>query len=141
LAVWKNPIHRAVLGMAWGLILIWVGGCGGRWPLFMKWSELFGAPRSNQQRQKTATAARDPRGERSIVKNEDVTPCFLKREYQVWMVRQGPCGRPRRFARSALGCRPCLPDGFGAGPDGVALGHVNGAEHSHFQIHSGVAHE
>jgi hypothetical protein len=28
LAVWKNPIHRAVLGMAWGLILIWVGGCG-----------------------------------------------------------------------------------------------------------------
>jgi hypothetical protein len=40
----------------------------------MKWSELFGAPLSNQQRQKTATAARDPCGERSIVKNEDVTP-------------------------------------------------------------------
>jgi hypothetical protein len=28
LAVWKNPIQRAVLGMAWGLILIWIGGCG-----------------------------------------------------------------------------------------------------------------
>ncbi len=27
-AVWSNPIHRAVLGMAWGLILIWCIGGG-----------------------------------------------------------------------------------------------------------------
>jgi hypothetical protein len=27
-AVWKNPVHRAVLGMAWGLILLWIGGGG-----------------------------------------------------------------------------------------------------------------
>jgi len=26
--VWHNPIKRAVVGMAWGLILLWVGGCG-----------------------------------------------------------------------------------------------------------------
>jgi hypothetical protein len=25
---WRNPNHRAVLGMAWGLILLWIGGCG-----------------------------------------------------------------------------------------------------------------
>jgi hypothetical protein len=25
---WINPVHRAVLGMAWGLILLWVGVCG-----------------------------------------------------------------------------------------------------------------
>jgi hypothetical protein len=28
LATWKNPVHRAVLGMAWGLILLWIVGCG-----------------------------------------------------------------------------------------------------------------
>ena len=28
LAVWKQPVHRAVLGMAWGLILIWIAGGG-----------------------------------------------------------------------------------------------------------------
>ncbi|MGC8834525.1 MAG: hypothetical protein ACP5R4_10780 [Armatimonadota bacterium] len=27
-AVWSDPIKRAVVGMAWGLILLWVGGCG-----------------------------------------------------------------------------------------------------------------
>jgi hypothetical protein len=27
-AVWSNPTHRAVLGMAWGLILLWIGGGG-----------------------------------------------------------------------------------------------------------------
>lgn len=25
---WSNPTHRAVIGMAWGLILLWVGCCG-----------------------------------------------------------------------------------------------------------------
>ena len=25
---WKNPKMRAVLGMGWGLILLWIGGCG-----------------------------------------------------------------------------------------------------------------
>jgi hypothetical protein len=25
---WTNPVHRAVIGMAWGLIVLWVGGCG-----------------------------------------------------------------------------------------------------------------
>jgi hypothetical protein len=25
---WKNPAHRAVIGMAWGLIVLWIGGCG-----------------------------------------------------------------------------------------------------------------
>lgn len=28
LAVWKNPAQRAVLGMAWGLILLWIVGGG-----------------------------------------------------------------------------------------------------------------
>lgn len=27
-AVWRKPIARAVLGMGWGLILIWIAGCG-----------------------------------------------------------------------------------------------------------------
>ena len=27
-AVWKNLVQRAVLGMAWGLIMLWIGGCG-----------------------------------------------------------------------------------------------------------------
>jgi hypothetical protein len=27
-AVWPNPVHRAVLLMAWGLILFWVADCG-----------------------------------------------------------------------------------------------------------------
>jgi len=25
---WGNPVQRAVLGMAWGLIVLWIGGCG-----------------------------------------------------------------------------------------------------------------
>ncbi len=25
---WRNPVHRAVIGMAWGLIVLWIGGCG-----------------------------------------------------------------------------------------------------------------
>ena len=28
-AVWKNPVARAVLGMGWGLILLWIGVGGG----------------------------------------------------------------------------------------------------------------
>lgn len=28
-AVWKSPTHRAVLGMGWGLIVLWVLLCGG----------------------------------------------------------------------------------------------------------------
>jgi hypothetical protein len=27
-ATWQRPEHRAVIGMAWGLILLWIGGCG-----------------------------------------------------------------------------------------------------------------
>ena len=27
-AVWKNPVFHAVLLMAWGLIVLWIGGCG-----------------------------------------------------------------------------------------------------------------
>jgi len=26
--VWRNPVKRAVVGMAWGLIVLWIGGCG-----------------------------------------------------------------------------------------------------------------
>ena len=26
--VWRNPIQRAVILMAWGLIALWIGGCG-----------------------------------------------------------------------------------------------------------------
>lgn len=40
-AVWKNPAHRAVLGMAWGVIVIWVLGGGlvmWRWRDF--WNRL-----------------------------------------------------------------------------------------------------
>lgn len=29
LAVWSQPVHRAVLGMGWGLILLWIGAGGG----------------------------------------------------------------------------------------------------------------
>lgn len=29
LAVWRNPVHRAVLGMGWGLIVLWIFVCGG----------------------------------------------------------------------------------------------------------------
>ncbi len=25
---WRNPVQRAVVGMGWGLILLWIGGCG-----------------------------------------------------------------------------------------------------------------
>ncbi len=28
IGVWNNPIHRAVLGMGWGLLLLWVAVCG-----------------------------------------------------------------------------------------------------------------
>ncbi len=28
IGTWNNPTHRAVLCMAWGLILLWIGGCG-----------------------------------------------------------------------------------------------------------------
>ena len=41
--VWKNPVSRAVLGMGWGLILLWIGGCGlamWRWRDF--WCRLAG---------------------------------------------------------------------------------------------------
>ena len=34
-----------------------------------------------------------------------------------------------------------LADRFDAGLDGVALGHVNGSEHPHFQIGNGISHE
>jgi hypothetical protein len=34
-----------------------------------------------------------------------------------------------------------LTDGPDPGLDGVALGHVNGPEHAHFQIGSGISHE
>ncbi|MBU6402756.1 MAG: hypothetical protein KGS61_20745 [Verrucomicrobia bacterium] len=27
-ATWKSPVRRAVVGMGWGLILLWIGGCG-----------------------------------------------------------------------------------------------------------------
>ena len=25
---WSNPVQRAIVGMAWGLIVLWIGGCG-----------------------------------------------------------------------------------------------------------------
>ncbi len=28
IALWPKPVHRAVLLMAWGLILLWIAGCG-----------------------------------------------------------------------------------------------------------------
>jgi hypothetical protein len=28
IGVWNNPVHRAVLGMGWGLLLLWVAVCG-----------------------------------------------------------------------------------------------------------------
>lgn len=37
-AVWKNPVQRAVLGMAWGLILLWIGGCGG---IMWRWRDTW----------------------------------------------------------------------------------------------------
>lgn len=37
-ATWGNPIHQAVLGMAWGLIVLWVAGCGlAMW----RWRDLW----------------------------------------------------------------------------------------------------
>ncbi len=41
LANWRKPVSRAVVGMGWGLILLWIGGCGlamWRWRDF--WSRL-----------------------------------------------------------------------------------------------------
>jgi hypothetical protein len=32
--VWNNPIHRAVLAMGWGIVLLWVSLCGGLMWLF-----------------------------------------------------------------------------------------------------------
>jgi len=41
LAVWKNPVHRAVIGMAWGLILLWIIGCGlAMWRWRSVWDRL-----------------------------------------------------------------------------------------------------
>jgi len=51
-------------------------------------------------------------------------------------------GAPGELARMAiLVGEGHLADGFDAGVDGVAGGQVNGAQHPHFQIHSGIAHE
>ena len=51
-------------------------------------------------------------------------------------------GAPGELARVAvLVGEGHLADGLDAGLDGVALGHVNGAEHPHFQIGSGISHE
>jgi hypothetical protein len=41
IATWRSPEHRAVLGMAWGLIILWIAGCGlamWRWRDF--WNRL-----------------------------------------------------------------------------------------------------
>lgn len=38
IAVWSQPAQRAVLGMAWGLILLWVGLGGG---IMWRWAELW----------------------------------------------------------------------------------------------------
>jgi hypothetical protein len=35
---WKSPVHRAVLGMAWGLIILWVGVCG---LTMWRWRDLW----------------------------------------------------------------------------------------------------
>jgi hypothetical protein len=35
---WTSPLHRAVIGMAWGLILLWVGVCG---LTMWRWRELW----------------------------------------------------------------------------------------------------
>ena len=36
--VWKNPVQRAVVGMGWGLIILWIGGCGlAMW----RWRDLW----------------------------------------------------------------------------------------------------
>jgi len=38
---WKQPHHRAVLGMAWGLILLWIIGCGlAQWHWRALWVRL-----------------------------------------------------------------------------------------------------
>ena len=50
-------------------------------------------------------------------------------------------GAPGELARVAvLVGEGHLADGFDAGGDGMARGHVNGTEHPHFQISSGIAH-
>jgi hypothetical protein len=35
---WSSPVGRAVLGMAWGLIVLWVGGCG---LVMWRWREFW----------------------------------------------------------------------------------------------------
>lgn len=35
---WKHPAHRAVIGMACGLIVLWVGGCG---LVMWRWREVW----------------------------------------------------------------------------------------------------
>ena len=35
---WSNPVQRAIVGMAWGLILLWIGACGlGMW----RWRDFW----------------------------------------------------------------------------------------------------
>lgn len=35
---WRNPTHRAVIGMAWGLIVLWIGGGGF---VMWRWREVW----------------------------------------------------------------------------------------------------
>jgi hypothetical protein len=65
-----------------------------------------------------------------------VTPCFLNRGVP------GLDGAPGELARVAILIgEGHLADDLDPGLDGAAFGHVDGAQHPHFQIHSGIAHE